>query len=223
MILIFDLDDTLYDERDFVESGIMAVAKFGHKEFNWPIEKSFNDMIRILDTKGRGKIFDTWLIENGICSKSALLKCVKTYRHHKPMIELCSQAKKNFPLWNKHTLYLVTDGHKVVQDKKVKALGLYEKFKKVFITHRYGIKNAKPSLHCFKIIKDAEKCLWGDMVYIGDNPAKDFVALNKVGAKTIRIKTGVHKDITAKKGFDAKWTIENLYEISIILEKIANE
>ncbi len=37
MIYIFDLDDTLYDERQYVESGLAAVASFVAK--TWNIDK----------------------------------------------------------------------------------------------------------------------------------------------------------------------------------------
>ena len=51
------------------------------------------------------------------------------------------------------------------------------------------------------------------MVYIGDNPAKDIIKLNKLGMPTVRVLTGVHKNAPAKPGFDAKFTIQNLNEL----------
>ena len=52
------------------------------------------------------------------------------------------------------------------------------------------------------------------MVYVGDNPAKDFVNLNKLNIPTVRVLTGVHKHVAAKPGFDAKYTISRLDEIT---------
>jgi putative hydrolase of the HAD superfamily len=50
-------------------------------------------------------------------------------------------------------------------------------------------------------------------VYIGDNPAKDFVNLNKLGMNTIRVSTGVHRQVIAQKGFDALRTIRTLADL----------
>ena len=77
----------------------------------------------------------------------------------------------------------------------------------------FGVKHAKPSTYCFEKIRQAEQCQWYEMVYIGDNPAKDFVNLNKLGMPTVRVLTGVHKNALAKPGFDAKFTIQNLNEL----------
>ena len=118
----------------------------------------------------------------------------------------------------KYSLYLVTDGNKIVQKNKVEALGIKNIFKKIFITHRFGLKNAKPSLYCFEIIKKIEECTWSDMIYIGDNPHKDFVNLNKVGAETARILNGSFKKYKAKRGYDAKKTYKNIKDFLINYE-----
>ena len=113
-------------------------------------------------------------------------------------------------------LYLVTDGNKVVQGNKVDALNISHLFKRVFVTHRFGVKHAKPSTYCFEKIKQAEQSEWRDMVYVGDNPAKDFVNLNKLGMPTVRVLTGVHKDVIAKPGYEAEYTINHLCELTTL-------
>jgi putative hydrolase of the HAD superfamily len=116
-----------------------------------------------------------------------------------------------------YPLYLVTDGHKIVQQKKVTALGIEPQFQKIFITHRYGLRNAKPSTYCFDLIRKRERCQWADLVYVADNPAKDFVNLNKLRVRTVRVLTGAHKSTRAKKGHDARYTISNLSHLRQIL------
>ena len=115
---------------------------------------------------------------------------------------------------------MVTDGNKNVQANKVKALNLDKWFKKIFITHRYGIKNSKPSLYCFEKIKSNERCNWEDLVYIGDNPSKDFVSLKKVNGKTIRVLTGNHATTFASKEYDSDYTINSLSELDSLLKII---
>ena len=107
-------------------------------------------------------------------------------------------------------LYLVTDGHKIVQHLKVRSLGLERRFKRIFITHRFGKKYAKPSTYCFEKIKNSESCDWHEMMYIGDDPAKDFVNLKPLGIRTVRVLTGAHKDANYGEAFEASVVMHDL-------------
>ena len=210
MIHIFDLDDTLYEELLFVKSGFLAVAIFGEEQFGLAIKDSYSFMLDILRQKGRGSVFDNWLKASGCYNKERVRMCINIYRQHNPDIVLYESAKKLLNDLESESLYLVTDGHKMVQANKVEALGISNYFKHVYLTHRYGIKYAKPSLHCFKLIKRREQCAWEDLVYVGDNPKKDFVNLNTAGAHTVRVHTGPYKDLEAKKEHDARYHLADL-------------
>jgi len=218
MILIFDLDDTLYDESTYVISGFHAVAEFAEQIFKWDVEQSFEEMVTLLKRNGRGSVFDDWLMSHEQFSKKLVMQCLHIYRHHKPAITITRETREILQsLREIYPLYIVTDGHKVVQKKKIDALSIASIFKRVFITHRFGIHNAKPSLHCFNLIRYAECVEWDELVYVGDNPAKDFVNLNQVGAKTIRVLTGMHSNVLAKPNHDAKISIPNLNSLSASL------
>jgi putative hydrolase of the HAD superfamily len=217
LILAFDLDDTLYDERTYVESGLRAVADYGAARFGWDADRSFARMVEILDAEGRGTVFDRWLAGHGQSGKGLVAEAVRAYRHHRPHLSLSPDAAALLPRLRDHPLYLVTDGHKLVQQRKVEALGIAPLFHKVFITHRYGVHNAKPSLHCFERIRGLEKADWRDIVYVGDNPAKDFVSLNAVGARTVRLVGGVHGGVEARAGHEAQHRIHSLAELPEVL------
>lgn len=115
MILVFDLDDTLYDERQYVESGLRSVAEFGHESFGWDTEKSLEFMNGHLESQGRGAIFDAWLASHGKGQKHLIRQCVRAYRHHQPNIQLYPSAKELLKQRRSQPLYVVTDGHKIVQ------------------------------------------------------------------------------------------------------------
>lgn len=209
MIFIFDLDDTLYDERQYVESGFQAVADMAQQRWGLNKTQSFARLIDLLDSQGRGRIFDDWLAAHSLANKGNIQACVRSYRLHKPSLKM---PEAHLALLNElpKPLYLVTDGHKIVQQNKVDALGIGPLFKRVFITHRFGIEHAKPSTHCFELIKKAEGCDWQDMLYIGDNPAKDFVNLNKLGMQTVRVLTGVHKHAKVNAEYDGQLCLPSL-------------
>lgn len=219
MVLIFDLDDTLYDEMSFVKSGLLAVAQHGEVSYGWNAKDSFNFMETQLRLHGRGKIFDDWLSLHGVYSAKRLFESIKIYRHHVPEITLFYDTLEilNY-YYEKFPLYLVTDGHKIAQKNKIDALKISSYFKRSFITHRFGIKNSKPSLHCFNIIRNSECCSWSEMVYVGDNPNKDFVNLKKAGALTIRVSTGAFANQKFNSEYDADKTIENLSGLLELIE-----
>ncbi|MCP1500410.1 putative hydrolase of the HAD superfamily [Pseudomonas migulae] len=218
MILIFDLDDTLYDESSFVTSGLGAVARHGQAAYGWNAERSLDFMLDVLEREGRGRVFDRWLASHEQLSKARVAECVNIYRHHRPSLELFPAARLVLDRYRGQVpLYLVTDGHKIVQKNKVDALGLSPEFQRVFITHRFGIRHAKPSIHCFELIRQAEGCRWADMVYVGDNPSKDFVNLKPLGALTVRVQTGGHRDVVALPGYDSQVSIPDLDALPEVL------
>lgn len=218
MILIFDLDDTLYDESRFVDGGLRAVARHGEEHWGWDAVTSLDRLRDILAREGRGKVFDRWLQEHDAWSLGRARACVGVYRNHSPDIELFPAARRMIDRYRpRGPLYLVTDGNKNVQRNKVDALDLWPDFKRIFITHRFGVAAAKPSILCFERIKADADCQWVDMVYVGDNPAKDFVNLNTLGVSTVRVLTGPHSAIPAQPGYDALITMPDLDALPDVL------
>tara|TARA_B100000401_G_scaffold95439_1_gene61208 strand:+ start:1727 stop:2389 length:663 start_codon:yes stop_codon:yes gene_type:complete len=212
MIAVFDLDDTLYNEISFVKSGFNEVSKLLSKETKLNKNSIYKRLIQILNDYGRGEVFDIFLKENNLQKKKFLSKCLSVYRSHKPKIELYNDSVRLLSQLYKKP-YIVTDGNKLVQKNKIIHLGLQKQVKKAFITHNYGLKHAKPSIYCFNKIKVREKIDWSEMIYVGDNPFKDFVNLNKLGVKTVRIMRGPYKNVRSNDQYDAKYHIKNLLQV----------
>jgi len=219
MILVFDLDDTLYDEKQFVYSGFLEVA-------NWISEMSktssniiYESMVKDLSVNGRGEVFNNALKKYFHITKKNIKKCISIYRLHKPRINLEKDVVDLLmELGKTYKLYIVTDGNKIVQNNKIKYLGVEKYIKKAFITYRYGLTASKPSLKCFEIIKNIEKINWQELVYIGDNPNKDFVNLNKVNAITIRVLQGDYANIEVTNEYDAKFKIDKLTDLKMLIK-----
>lgn len=216
MILVFDLDDTLYPERSYVASGFAAVAAHLEQRHGWPAAETRAWLSQALQRHGRGALFDRLLAAHGVHGRAAVHECVHVYRHHRPQIALAPEAQRLLQRLPRKP-YLVTDGHKVVQDLKVQALDLRPRLAHAYITHRYGLHHAKPSTHCFELIRRREGCAWHDMAYIGDNPAKDFVNLTPLGVHTVRVRTGEHALTPARAGHEARHVIESLDELGAVL------
>ncbi len=219
MVVIFDLDDTLYIEKEFVFSGFFEVANWISNVSNSLSEDVFKMMVTDFELNGRGRVFDNALARFYKKTKKNVQKCISIYRLHTPKIKLKDETVKLLlDLKCHYKLYLVTDGNKIVQNNKIKALKIERYIEKAFITYRYGRKASKPSLKCFEIIKNIEKTNWENMVYIGDNPHKDFVNLNKVNAITIRILKGDYANHKVDSTYDAKHKIYDLNELCDLLK-----
>ncbi|MFA5822196.1 MAG: HAD family hydrolase [Thermodesulfovibrionales bacterium] len=213
MILVFDLDDTLYEEMSFVESGFRAVTEFLAAIYKIPKNDLFELMMLNLEN-GRGKIFDELLTNYGIFSKKLVGACISVYRYHRPNIKLYQDAIDCIERFKSLPKYIVTDGNKIVQENKINALNLNNKIKRYFITHRFGIKNAKPSPYCFNLICKIEKVQPSEVVFIGDNPTKDFVGIKPIGFKTIRLLRGNFKVIRLDPSFEADFEINSFTELT---------
>lgn len=216
-VIVFDLDDTLYDELSYVKSGFHEVASFIAKKYNVAEVETNKWMWSRLQTHGRGSIFDDVLRHYGIYTKKVAKECLSVYRTHKPNISLPDNTLKFLKSISSYPLYIVTDGNKIVQHNKLEALGLYPIMKHCYVTHRYGKKNAKPSPYCFTHIMRQEKVESQDIVYVGDNPRKDFVGIKPLGFKTIRIMTGQHKHIEMPEEYEADDRIKTLQDLKFFL------
>lgn len=219
--LAFDLDDTLYPEIDFVAGGFTRVSEWIAESFKLDGQLIQAGMWATLKAEGRFQIFDKTLHANGIFSTKALRTCISLYRTHDPKISLSNSVLETLE-WaqSKFPLFLVTDGNKLVQAQKIKALDIERFLKGVFVTHRYGLSSAKPSLRCFKIILETTKCDWGDLMYVGDNPIKDFVSLNAQGAETTGVESSPYQNPRLPSIYQPKHSIGHFEELPQVLDKL---
>ena len=213
MIIVFDLDEVLYDEKTYVISGFRAVSEFLEKDEAIPKKIIFEYLKRRLKNC-RERILNDLLDNFRIYSQKNLKKCISVYRTHTPKIKLYSDAKDCLKRLKNYPLYIVTDGNKIVQKNKIKALNLENHVKKTILTSNYGLRNSKPSTFCFQKICDMEKTSPTNLVYIGDDPHKDFVGLKREGFKTIRLFKGRFKNERLSKEFEADYKIKSLKEIN---------
>ena len=136
-ILIFDLDDTIYKEIDFVNEGLKGVS-YLEKILNLKKKKIFIEIKKILLKKGRGKIFDIYCKRNKIYSKQVVEKLIKIYRYCNKKIRVPKNNLRIFKKLRKNfRLYIITDGKWRVQSRKIKLLKIEKNFSKIY-TDFYG-------------------------------------------------------------------------------------
>lgn len=167
-VVIFDLDDTLYSEKEYVRSGYNAVCP----------EKS-NELWNAFCNNQ--KAFDVVFPEK----KDDLLE---KYRNHFPNIHLYPGILEMLvEIRNKDKkLALITDGRPYGQKQKIKALGIENLFDEIIITDELGgVEYRKPCRKAFELMHERFATDYSRMIYIGDNINKDFVAPIDLGMKYV--------------------------------------
>jgi putative hydrolase of the HAD superfamily len=217
--LVFDLDDTLFRERDFVFSGFRAVDRWlkTHRHVG-----GFATKARELYDRGqRGHIFDQALTElRHEAHPDLIAELVRVYREHKPRLSLPPDARWALSAFRSHwKLGLLTDGYLTTQQNKVAALGLEKSFDVLLYTDSLGREHWKPSERPYRRMMEQLDCSGNQCVYIGDNPAKDFVAANALGWHTIQVvrPDGEYGGIPAEKPYQARQQIHSLFELAHLL------
>jgi len=217
--IIFDLDDTLYEEMQFVKGGFKVVSEYLSKEFNVDRKSTYLLLLDILEKRGRGKIFDIALEKLEISNNKLVEKLVYIYRTHEPNISLHKDAVKTLDYFkkNNYKLGIITDGNVDVQKNKFQSLNFNVEFDAIIYSDEYGISNRKPSTSPYKKALNKIGCKGNEAVYIGDDPNKDFIGAKKLGILTIRILRGKYKDIRLSKDYEAEFKITNLEQIKRII------
>ena len=213
-VLVFDLDDTLYPELSYVHSGFRAVAAFLGPLLDVPAETLAAGMIAEEAVLGRGQVFDNVLRQYGRWSKALVAACLRAYRQHQPTLALFPDAERCLARFANWPLYLVTDGHKEVQARKVAALPLAGRVRYAYLTNRYGRHRAKPDPHVFQLICRREDVPPGQVIYVGDNPRKDFVGIKPLVFHTVRILRGNYAHLEADAAHEAHSRINSLDELT---------
>ena len=176
--VIFDLDDTLYSEKQYIRSGYKKIAEY----FNLPDmeEEMWNSF------ENGGKAIDEVLKVHGLINKKE--QALYIYRFQEPKISLYSGVEELLiRTKKKKKIGIITDGRPEGQRAKLKALNI--NVDKVIITDELGgTEYRKPNPKAFEIMQKELNTEFEKMVYIGDNIKKDFIAPQKLGMKYIWFK-----------------------------------
>lgn len=176
--VIFDLDDTLYSEKQYVRSGYKAVAKLLGDE-------ALADKLWIYFENGKPAI-DELLNELGCMGRKE--KCLEAYREQIPEITLYDGVSELIQKLKSEGIKvgIITDGRVSGQKRKLQALGLDKLIDDIIITDELGgTQFRKPCDIAFRIMQHRWSIPFEQIVYVGDNAEKDFQAPKQLGMRTL--------------------------------------
>ncbi len=184
--VIFDLDDTLYPERDFVYGGYRAVAERVFLDHGVDIEAALRSQF---ESGTRHNVFGLALQGIGV-DEDYVRELVSVYRMHEPALRpYIGIAVLPRMRAAGYKLGLLTDGITAVQRNKVVSLGIERLFDAIVYSHELGGRDTwKPSPLPYQQCLATLGVMPGEAVYVADNPSKDFRGARTLGIKTIRIR-----------------------------------
>ncbi len=186
--IAFDLDDTLYLERDYVRSGFEAVGRWAATALG--LADCEERAWRAFEAGVRGSIFQVILTEAGRTPDTLVIdEMVQVYRNHSPVISLPADAVYCLQeLRNQAVLAIITDGFAGSQQAKCRSLFLPDLVDFIICTGQWGPEYHKPNPHAFHYLQSQVGPSVSRFVYVADNPAKDFQAPIELGWDVVRIK-----------------------------------
>ena len=222
--LLFDLDDTLYPEKKFVDSGFKTVSHAMADKLGIRQTVLYGQLIRTFRKGSRGKIFDIALKKIGVQpSRQLISEMVHLYRIHTPKIKPYDDVPTCLRYLTKmYRLGLITDGYGDIQRRKIEALSIDRFFQLVIFSDDLSKGNWKPSPVPYEAALSKFHVLPHEAIYVGDNPYKDFIAARQLGLTTVRIKRkgGEYSSIRLDAMHEADHEIKSLEELDMLVRSI---
>ncbi len=181
-VICFDLDDTLYKEIDFLKSAYREIAFCAAQGDRMLADQAYAEMLQAY--RDGGNAFRRLNERLGLTTPVA--DYLTMYRAHRPDIHLEEEFVATLDALKTagHTIALITDGRSVQQRNKIAALGLNRWIEDSDIIISEEIGSEKPAEANYRRVMErhpeAER-----FVYVGDNPAKDFIAPNCLGWNSV--------------------------------------
>lgn len=221
--VIFDLDDTLAPEVSYALSGFKAVASYmcEKKKLQTEPDLIYKELEKLFFADHK-MVFNRFLKEKGLPDdKASVMELIEVYRNHFPDISYYDDVLPSLKMLKEKGIItgILSDGYAVTQRQKVKALGAEKDFDIVILTDELGREAWKPDPRGFEIIEEEYSLKPSEVVYVGDNPEKDFYLKETAGIKTVRImrENGVYINSPYCRDVREDYRIESLTELEDLI------
>ncbi|MCR5775209.1 MAG: HAD-IA family hydrolase [Lachnospiraceae bacterium] len=235
--VIFDLDDTLMSEYEFVKSGYHYMSeRLASRLSHTPeeVEARLWELSRETYSRAFNRLFDSY---GEKYSEEELQELIIAYRDHPADMSFYGDAPETLRALKERGILtgIISDGDPKRQKNKLKSAvrimdgdpeasfeDAHRWFDEIILTDEFGgTKYRKPDPRGFKEIAERLGVNPSEMIYVGDNPAKDFHIAADLPVRTARIirENGIYHNREYLDDIHETWRIESLKDIVSIVDE----
>ena len=177
-LFVFDLDDTLYNEKDYLYSGYWNIAHYLAERFeNTKAQEYYTFLREEFEHNGRNNLFDRLLLHFDLHVPIEIL--LDILHNQQANIQLDKDAAEllNLLLMKKKKVYILTNGNICQQKNKVKLLDIAHIYPEIKVIYASQIM-PKPLPLSLHLILELERIEGKDAIMIGDSQVDEETARN---------------------------------------------
>lgn len=216
--IFFDLDDTLYNKKQYYLGAFKEISKYLSKRYKFPPQKLYKCLIELWKEKTSvyPYLFDDLLRALQIGDSGSVKNIVKIFNGYKSKLKPYQGVIPTLKKLRKqgYKLGIITDGNIKRQKRKIKLLGIKNFFEAIVYTKEIA---SKPSKRVFLVAIKKLKVNPENAFYVADNPLIDFEGAKKNGMRTIRLKRGEFARIPKNKYID--FEVKKLKEVLHLVKR----
>jgi len=199
--IVFDLDNTLYDARQYFSGAFKDVARYISLHQGLPRRKTWEVLMETWTrrTSAYPYLFDDALATLGVkCDRKELVSLFNKYSggiapYQDTVPTLRALRKRGVGLG------ILTEGNAIRQRRKVRVLGLRDFFDAVIVVERGGSKSSpRPFLKAIGALARRPN----ESLYVADNPLLDFRGAKAAGMRTVRFLRGEFSHMPKNEDID---------------------
>ncbi len=224
--VLFDLDDTLYEEAEFFRSGFDVVSRSLAQRGVGRHPETAHLLLHLHQHEGRDQVFQKLAARLGFPTEW-IADLVEIFRAHVPHLVVPADTAAVLPrLRARFRLGCITDGWAAVQRRKIEALHLAPLLDAIVIADEFGREYWKPHAFPFHHCCTRLGVTPGEALFVGDNPSRDAVGAANAGIRFVRLRRpGSHFEALASDapGCHIWGEAANLYELEQLLTEKTHE
>jgi FMN phosphatase YigB (HAD superfamily) len=205
-------------ERSMIETSSLAILKDmlteqGHANLPQELLRAALDNYYLVTQQN-------WLLENDTIPT---LVTLRSEAFHVGLVSNASDSRDVLTLLRRsYSLAILTDGYLPAQRLKIRALGIARYLKCILYTEHLGRPFWKPSPVGFVRVLDALRVEPHQAAYVADNPAKDFIAPNQLGMRSIQVARPLrlHSQAPLEASAAASHAVDSLSHLPALLQSL---
>ncbi len=221
--VIFDLDNVLYDEKDYLYAAFEKIAAYLSERCSIPQDKIYEKIVNDFQNKSSmyPRLFNDLIADCGLDQK-LINEILTLFSSVKPDLTLYSGSVDLLLALKKQgvKLGLVTNGNVSTQKNKIQLLKIEQYFDSIIYAREMGIGKEKPDPEAYRRMLQALGVKAEETICIGDNPFTDFLGAKKLGIKTVRLQGGEFKNVNLSQEYEADMTVSSILQVFSLVNKL---